>query len=110
MFETHLLGLVEAMLITVGEVESCELISQFLLRADYHVQCCVQFSVTGTLFKEGKTSSEKHLHTKLPQTLPNLELPLQFMNQVDVFLTCCTSLLRIALTLALILSWPSAVS
>lgn len=32
-----------------------------------------------------------------------------YMSQ-SFFLTCCTSLLRIALTLALMLSWPSAVS
>ena len=49
-FSSHLFGLVEAGLVTVGEVESCELLSQFLLRAGYRLQCCVQFNVTGTLW------------------------------------------------------------
>lgn len=38
------------MLITVGEVESCELLSLFLLSVGYHVQCCTQLNVTWTLF------------------------------------------------------------
>lgn len=73
---SHLLGLVEAVPITVGEVESCELLSQFLLRAGYHVQGCVQFNVTGTLCKKMKDKQwEPHINKYTICSLQNYNNP-----------------------------------
>ncbi len=58
---SHLFGLVEAVLVAVGEVESCEFLAQFLLRAGYHVQSGVQFNVTGTLRR--KEMQQHHIVT-----------------------------------------------
>ena len=48
-FAAYLLGFVVAVLVAVGEVERCELLSQCLLGARDDVQRGVQFSVTRSL-------------------------------------------------------------
>lgn len=47
--EAHLLGLVEAMLVTVGKIKRSKLVAQSLLRGRDRVQGRVKFSVTWTL-------------------------------------------------------------
>ena len=49
--EPHLLGFVEAMLVTVREVEGGEPLPQFLLGTGDHVQCCMQLNMAGALKK-----------------------------------------------------------
>lgn len=127
----YLLGLVVAVVVTVREVESCELLSQFLLRESYCLQCCVQFDVTGTLWKKGQTVRTTHTHKQINHTAelywsqlflsklhrsskastPSSGWKISFNRHCQVsVLTCRSSLLRMALSLAMILSWPSAVS
>lgn len=67
--KSHLLGLVVAVLVTVGQVESGELLTQSLLGAGDGIQRCVQLNVTGAL---GENSRCKHsgLHPHRKQTQP----------------------------------------
>lgn len=97
------------MLVTVGKVERCELLSQFLLRVGNDVQCCVEFSVTRALKQTCKRikpyvstasapSSGNRLHFSISLGGSSTHLLHQFVADgidigLDDFLTLCSVLL-----------------